>query len=146
MTRKAAPKDPKPIGRPTKLTAETQEAIIKAIKAGATHETAAMSAGISRTTFYDWKAKGEAGEEEFTDFSDALKIAEAQGTIKLLERIQIASEDPKLWPAAAWILERRYPEIYGKQRLELTGKNGGPIESTFRVVWMDEDDNSGHGE
>lgn len=134
MTRSSKPKvdTPKPLGRPTKLTPDLQAVIVKAIKAGATHETAALSAGIARSTFYDWKAKGEAGDPDYSEFSDALKIAEAQGTVKLLERIQDASFDPKFWQAAAWILERRYPETYGRQRIEHTGKDGEAL--TIRIL------------
>jgi hypothetical protein len=32
------------------------------------------------------------------------------------------------WHADAWMLERLYPERWGKNRLELTGANGGPVE------------------
>lgn len=135
---------PKPIGRPTKLTPDVQEIVVKAIRSGATHDIAAMAAGIHRDTFYDWKSRGEAGEPIYSDFSDALKTAEAQGALNLLERIQSASEDPKYWPAAAWILERRYPETYGKQRIEHTGKDGAPMEHVFTIEWTDDDDNSGH--
>jgi hypothetical protein len=33
------------------------------------------------------------------------------------------------WQAAAWRLERRFPERYARnRRVELTGKDGGPVE------------------
>lgn len=108
------------MARPTKLTSAITSKIVEAIKAGATHEHAAQYAGINVATFYDWKAKGEAGEEGFSEFSDALKTAEGQGAVELLKRIKEASEDPKFWTAAAWILERRHPDIYGKQKLDIT--------------------------
>lgn len=122
------------IGRPSKLTPAVQKKIVKALAAGATHDLAALYAGISRTSFYEWKAKGEAGDPNFTDFSDAIALAEGKGAVELLETIQTAVKDPKEWRAATWILERRYPDDYGKVRQEITGANGGPIETIIRVV------------
>ena len=44
--------------------------------------------------------------------------------------IQKAAKDN--WQAAAWYLERRYPEDYGRReqhKLEHTGPRGGPIQT-----------------
>lgn len=119
------------IGRPTKLTAAVQRKIVKAIKAGATHDLAALYAGISRTSFYDWKARGEAGEEGFTNFSDAIELAEGKGAVDLLEKIKTAAQDPKEWRAGAWLLERRYPDMYGRQKLDINHSG------TVALTWAD---------
>jgi transposase len=38
------------------------------------------------------------------------------------------------WQAAAWILERRHPDRWGRrERVELTGRDGGPVESRVNV-------------
>jgi nitrogen regulatory protein PII-like uncharacterized protein len=107
------------MARPTKLTSALTAKIVEAIKMGATHEHAAQYAGISVATFYGWKAKAEAGDEDYLEFLEAIKSAEGQGAVELLKRIKEASEDPKLWTAAAWILERRHPDIYGRQKLDI---------------------------
>lgn len=128
-------------GRPTKLTPAITKKIVKALKAGATHDLAALYAGISRTTFYDWKARGEAGEEDFSDFSDAIALAEGKGAVELLEKIKLATKDPKEWRAGAWLLERRYPEQYGKQQLDIkhSGSVGLSWEQMFELGTQTQD-------
>ena len=44
------------------------------------------------------------------------------------------------WQAAAWKLERRYPQEYGKTVQEHQGKDGGPIQVREVVVNMPPED------
>ena len=106
-------------GRKTKYTPETVAKIVQAIKTGATYELAANFAGIGKTSFYDWLDK-------YPEFANAVKEAEGAGAIELLARIRKEAAEGT-WQAAAWILERRYPEMYGRQRQEVTGADGGDI-------------------
>lgn len=106
-------------GRKTKYTPETVAKIVQAIKTGATYQLACQYAGISHETFAQWmKHKPE--------FSEAVKESEGAGAIELLARIRKEAAEGT-WQAAAWILERRYPEMYGRQRQEVTGADGGDI-------------------
>ncbi len=50
------------VGRPSALTPEVCERIVQAKKAGAPDWVAARSAGISRTTYYQLRKRGEAEE------------------------------------------------------------------------------------
>lgn len=114
-------------GRPTKLTPETQETILNAIRAGNYIETAAALAGISKETFYKWLRRGaRAKTGKHRDFVDAVEKAQAEAEALDLQIIRQASK--KHWQAAAWRLERRSPERWGRQRLEITGADGGPLE------------------
>lgn len=104
-----------------KYTPERIAIIVQAIELGATYKLAAAAAGISDTTFEDWRNNKPA-------FSASIKEAEGRGAIKRLELIERAANEGS-WQAAAWKLERRYPDEYGKTVVnnQISGPNGGAI-------------------
>lgn len=106
-------------GRPTKLNATITAAVVQAISTGNTRDTAAAYAGIRRTTLYEWLARGRAATEGvYRDFADAVEKAEADAVVISVALIRSAAQ--KNWQAAAWWLERRYPDEWGrKDRLAL---------------------------
>ena len=107
-------------GRPTKLTPEVQDIIVDGINAGLTLRLTCARAGVGRTTFYDWLEKGEAAKSgALMEFSDAVSRAKADSALRLVS--QITLQAPTDWRAAAFLLERRFPDDYGK-RSEVTGK------------------------
>jgi len=94
------------LGRPSKYNEVAVAAIVSAIKAGATYEHAAAAGGIHYDTFNEWR-------KAIPDFSEAIKAAEGDAARLLLGKIQAAASEGA-WQAAAWILERRWPEQYGR--------------------------------
>ncbi len=100
-------------GRPTKLTAEVRGRLLAAIRVGADYGAACAYTGISRDTLHEWRRKGRAGRQPYSGFSDALKEAEGMAVLGWLAKIEKAANDGT-WQAAAWLLERRYPERYGR--------------------------------
>lgn len=100
-------------GTSTKLTPETQERIVQALKTGAYRHTAANFAGIGRATLNEWLLKGEEGREPYKAFRDAVERAEAEFIIASVSTIRLQSKTQ--WQAAAWLLERKYPELYGQR-------------------------------
>lgn len=146
-------------GRPTKLTPELQEEICKAIRAGNYIETAAAFAGISKNTLYDWmkrgarekerlaknpRAKVKKSEAPFVDFSDAVEKALAAAEVRDVMLIGKAAETQ--WQAAAWRLERKFPDRWGrKERLEVAAEVDissyvNALSATADEVWNDESD------
>jgi transposase len=124
-------------GRKSKLTPETQERIVQAIRVGATYELAAQFGGIAYNTFNEWMKAGAAAEKGVKhEFYEAIKAAEGEAAIKWLALIDKAAVDT--WQAAAWKLERRYPENYGRQVQDMrhTGAGGGPVEHVHRFADM----------
>lgn len=121
------------MGRRSKLTPETQEAICENIRLGMTYEDAAQAAGVCNTTFYEWRKRGEAQKSgKYAEFAKALSGAEADGQRERLEFIR--AHHRKDWRSAAWIQERRHPDTWGP-RQEVTVK--GEQEITLR--WPDAD-------
>lgn len=101
-------------GRKSKLTPETQEKLCQAIQLGATYELACQYAGVSYDAFNDWINAGIAEKDAgFVQFLQAIKEAEARGALGWLAKIEKAANDGN-WQAAAWKLERRYPQEYGR--------------------------------
>ena len=107
-------------GRPTKLNPEVQEKICNAIKLGCTVENAATIAGVHRTSLMNWLKRGvNAKTGRYFSFFIALKEAKAHSEAALLTQIRTAAQ--KEWTAAAWILERRFPERYAKKdKIDIT--------------------------
>ena len=114
------------MGRPSKLTPERQEKLVEAIQAGNYYASACAYAEIAYSNFRQWMIKGEAEESgKYHDFHEAITHAEAEAEDHAIQQWQQAM--PTDWQAAAWWLERRYPDRWGKQdRLDL--KHAGKVE------------------
>jgi hypothetical protein len=98
------------IGRPSKLTPETKEKILTAVKCGAPFKTACAAAGICEATFYAWKQKGETQgtPPEYAEFLEELTQALEEGNAARAALIMRAAKTD--WRAAGWLLERLDPE------------------------------------
>ena len=114
------------MARKSKYTPDVVDKLTQAIRLGATYVLACDYAGISERTFRSWM-------ETYPPFLQSVKEAEGAAAVGWLAKIEKAASDGN-WQAAAWKLERRYPEMYGKQRLELTGANGGPVQVETRQL------------
>ncbi len=117
------------LGRPTKLNPETAAKIVEALRLGVPQTTAVTYARISKSTYYRWlkAAKDPGAPDEFRDFRDAVNTARAEAEVRAVAVIQNASH--KSWQAAAWLLERNFPEHWSRvDRHNVSGREGGPIE------------------
>jgi len=93
--------------RPTKRTPEREQRLLQALQAGNTRRAACHYAGISDETFTTWQRRD-------LGFLEAVKSAEADAERRMLGVIDDAAQSGT-WTAAAWWLERRRSEDYGKR-------------------------------
>ncbi len=112
------------MARPTKYTSEIVARIVQAIEIGSTYELAAAYGGISYDTFNEWNKNKIA-------FSEAVKAAEGRAAVKWLAKIEQAASDGS-WQAAAWKLERRYPQSYGRTVQDVN--HGGQPDNPVPIV------------
>jgi transposase len=127
------------VARKTSLTEEVRERILKYLKLGAYVETAAAAAGISRDAFYKWMRRGAKGEQPYKDFADEVDQAMAESEVRDLSIILGAAQSN--WTAAAWRLERRFPEKYGRHdrtkveaKVEVTTDGAGLLQKLARLI------------
>ncbi len=113
------------MSRPTKLSDAVVRTLTFALGEGASVEHACDYAGIHKDTFYAWLKRGEAGEEEFSDFADAVTRARGHGIVTDLCAISDAVRAHD-WHAAAWRLQHRYPAEYGA-KLKISGDDESPL-------------------
>jgi transposase len=121
------------MARPIKLSLEIQESICQAIRAGNYIETAAAFAGIDKTTLYDWlkrgaRAKGSA-DAVFVGFSHSVQKALSDSEVTDVATIGVAAKEN--WQAAAWRLERKFPERWGRKD---SVKHSGDTEAPIKVI------------
>lgn len=109
-------------GRPSKFEKRIAARFLKAVSKGLIRKHAALCAGVHIATLQLWAKKGkEAGKGKLYEFFVALKKAESLAQEARAQTIIVAAR--KNWQAAAWWLERKYPEIWGrKEVIDLNGK------------------------
>lgn len=96
------------IGRPSKYSAAVVQRICKAVAEGCSREAAASLGGITKDTLYEWSRR-------FPAFSDRLEKADACfQRMCIAELLKAPKRHPRNWASHAWLLERKFPEQYGK--------------------------------
>lgn len=106
------------MGRPTKCTPERTMRITKATRAGAPLEVAARFAGITPQTLRNWIRRGRADQQAdrsspYSRFVEVYDTALGEVGVFALGVIVGAAQNGT-WQAAAWLLERRFPEHFGR--------------------------------
>ena len=110
------------MARPVKLDAARIERLVTALAAGHTRRSAAVFAGVNPRTVERRQARDPA-------FRALLRDAEERAVLRNVALIQTAAT--KQWQAAAWWLERRVPDDWGRH-LTVAGPGLGviPLEAT----------------
>jgi hypothetical protein len=113
-----------------KLNEKVHETIVSTIRSGSFLTVAAQKAGISSTTFRGWMERGEMEqariEEGFDPNPDEIKylrlkeevdIARAVAEVEAVKIIRSTAASGT-WQAAAWYLERSFPQRWARNRAE----------------------------
>jgi hypothetical protein len=108
------------------------KALTDAIRMGCSDRLACESAGISTTTMYDYMARADAGEQAFADFAAQVRAAKskiAQAMVSVRTKAALGGD----WRAAqAWLGAHRIDEC-ARERLEVSGPEGGPVQVDLRT-------------
>lgn len=102
------------VGEPS-ITAAQRKKLLDTIRLGVNKDDAAKLAGIPRRTFFEWLEKGKQPDAPagYRKFFEDVEVALIQVEQKRLGVIDRASAEE--WQAAAWLLERKFPDRYGRR-------------------------------
>ncbi len=99
------------VARRSRLTPELADRIANLISTGNYDTVVCGLVGIHPSTYYGWLARGRRdGTGPYREFFDKVRKAETAREAKWVRDID---SDPS-WKAKAWLLERRYPERWGR--------------------------------
>lgn len=99
----------------SKLTPQLQAEFCKALENGASILGACGHVGITEKTYYNWIHRAEEAKTrtKYVKFKECVETAKEKALFNFEQVIVSASMEH--WQAAAWMLERRYPNMYGKR-------------------------------
>ena len=103
---RTAKQNTRPEGRPTKEG--------RAIETGLPYTLCCRLVGISYDSFMTWKREDPA-------FNQEVEAAAAKAAARLLSKIERQASNN--FAAAAWILERRFPELFSRPEVQLSVSN-----------------------
>ena len=110
------------VGRP-KLTEEMVQQAIRLKADGLSNGDIICALGVHESTFYRWI--GEPKNKLQRELCEGLKKEEAEFKHTLLTTIRAAAlSRNQYWTAAAWLLERKYPDEYGKADRQRNDSDG----------------------
>jgi hypothetical protein len=94
-------------------TPEAVTRILAGVESGLARSRAAALAGVSASTLAAWERAGLEGDTRYTDLADRLAEADVKAENAMLTVIRDAAVQDGDWKAAAWVLERRFPQAWG---------------------------------
>ena len=101
-----------------RITPAALSQLYKSIQAGGSITDAARLANISRQAYYNLiKAERKKPASPILD-----KIAQAQARHRLHLQSQIMAAGKHSWQACAWLLERKYPSMFGRKDAQLANE------------------------
>lgn len=118
------------MARKPKLNKELIEKAYELVAAGNYDKDVYPILGIDKSTWYRWLSEGETAKSGLKkEFYDTVKKAEKEAIARNVALIQRAAQEGN-WQAAAWWLERKYFEDWGrKDKVDLSADKDG-----FKIV------------
>jgi hypothetical protein len=113
-----------------KLNDKVHDSIVSSIKSGSFQTVAAQRAGIAISTFRSWMDRGEmeqaridegfdpdVEEAKYLRFKQDVDVARAIAEIEAVKMVRGVAASGT-WQAAAWYLERSFPQRWARNREE----------------------------
>jgi transposase len=103
------------MARPTKLTDDIRDRLAALLRAGVGVDAAAEAVGIAPSTFRAWVQRGERDgprDAPYRAFREVVERARGEHEAILVAAMSRAAGRGS-WRAAAWVLEREFPERWG---------------------------------
>lgn len=121
------------MSRPTKLTPEVQEKIVKDISLGVSYVDAAGACGIDYATFNNWMKRGQDETKGiYFKFFHAVSTAKSTAFANFTKVITKASMDGE-WRAALEYLKRHDPDNWGdSNKVDVT--SGGEKINEVKII------------
>lgn len=114
--------------RPRYADGAVMNALLRHIEDGLPQQDAARLAGLHPSTFFEWKSSIPA-------IAEAVKAAEAKLKQRMVAHVSRAA--PTNWQAAMTLLERRFPEDFGR-RDRVRHEHAGQVGLQLNPALMDE--------
>jgi hypothetical protein len=103
------------VGRKTHLDPDVTGKLVAILRAGNYIGVACRAVNVPERTYRDWMTRGRRrapGDEAYAAFVEDIDRARATGEVANVAAIANAARES--WQAAAWLLERQYPERWGR--------------------------------
>jgi hypothetical protein len=116
------------VGREATLTDEITETLVAMLRAGNYQHVALRAVNVPRSTFGLWMRRGRSSAKRdaaYRAFREQIEQARANGEVRAVAAIAQAAR--KNWQAAAWLLERQYPERWGRTPMRMR-ESPAPVE------------------
>lgn len=99
------------------LTPEVAEQLLSLLRAGAHPTVACEAAGVDPAAFQRWMRRGTSSKDRprdrpFRELRARVERARAEAEARAIAQVARAGGDD--WRAAAWLLERQYPERWSR--------------------------------
>jgi transposase-like protein len=128
----------------TEATAERLMVFLKALAETGNVTESAKAAGVCRATAYRWRDKvpdfALAWDQAIEESVDALELEARRRAIEGAEKpifyrgVKIATVQEPSDMLLMFLLNGNRPQKYKRQRVELTGADGGPLETRATIV------------